>query len=578
MRTIRKQFIKTAVPFLLIIAMIAGMMTSMAGTANAASITITYDLNGGTVSPTDSTKQVKVTMTAGGYTTIKSSSYYYPGKSIIGWSTSRGGSIKYYPGQVGVQFKSSTTLYAVWGNPDCKITYNPNVGGTVKNGPDKQSFKAGTLVKIAPPDMVKDGCTLLGFSTSKTSTKVDYKKGDSVRLYYSTTLYAVWRGTITYNAGIGGSVQQGPTQQTFITGTSVTLSPPNMYKKGYTLLGYSTNKNATKADYFSGKKYTFNSCVTLYAIWLPIYSVEVYSSKTATTPDKTYSIDSGTNLSAVLNKYSSNKPGYHYEWSTKDGKSVSGSTKVTSSLKIYPTEVKNTGNVTLHLRIGNDEQVFKTTITSGETVNDVITRVAQQCVKTHQTINLPANSNAKNGYFTLGFSYYENWAKGIFSISDPITVSTNGSNIDIYNVTFAKGTNTTVTFNLTSKNDLEYINAILQKQKDNATIDQSNNTKAQIVVSAAGVVTTLTLSVVTVGVGGIILAGFSTGMASLLFTMNGNLCRMEKDAQDELSAYAKIVSQYAANGNPISLEVTFSIPEDCFSSNQIKITKLHVQP
>ena len=411
--------LKGSTLFLLLVIVLLSMPSFLTGTASAADITITYDLNGGTVSPYDSSKTVKVSMSSGGYTTIKSSSYYYPGKSIIGWSTSRGGSIKYYPGQVGVQFKSSTTLYAVWGNPDCKITYNPNVGGTVKNGPDKQSFKAGTLVKIAPPDMVKDGCTLLGFSTSKTSTKVDYKKGDSVRLYYSTTLYAVWRGTITYNAGIGGSVQQGPTQQTFITGTSVTLSPPNMYKKGYTLLGYSTNKNATKADYFSGKKYTFNNCVTLYAIWLPIYSVEVYSSKTATTPDKTYSIDSGTKLSSVINNYSSKKEGYHYEWYTKDGKSVNGDTKVTSHLKIYPTDALNTATI----KVYKDGSLLTVYIKSFQKLGDVIKESDVQ----------------KNGYIFIGF-YSDRDKKTAFTmLSTEITVPKNGITITLYPDYIKKG-------------------------------------------------------------------------------------------------------------------------------------------
>lgn len=267
MKTINNLFIKPAVSFLLIIVMIAGMMSSMAGTASAADITITYDLNGGTVSPYDTTKTVKVTMASGGYTTIKSSSYYFPGKSIIGWSTSKGGTIKYYPGQVGVQFKSSTTLYAVWGNPDCKITYNPNTGGTVKNGPNKQSFKAGALVKIAPPSMVKAGCTLVGFSTRKDATKADYKAGDSVRLYYDTTLYAIWSGTITYDAGNGGTIKSGSKKQTFISGSTITLSPPTVYKANSGLLGYSTNKNAKKPEFVAGQNVKFDSDVTLYAVW-----------------------------------------------------------------------------------------------------------------------------------------------------------------------------------------------------------------------------------------------------------------------------------------------------------------------
>lgn len=123
MSFIKSKFLRTVTSMLLIVAMAVGMVTGMEKKADAATITITYNLSGGQVSPYDSTKVVKKTYTAG-YVTLERSGYYYPGKSLIGWATQSGGSKKYDPGQ-SVKITSSITLYAVWASGvSCTHSYH----------------------------------------------------------------------------------------------------------------------------------------------------------------------------------------------------------------------------------------------------------------------------------------------------------------------------------------------------------------------------------------------------------------------------------------------------------------------
>ena len=113
MSFIKSKFLRTVTSMLLIVAMAVGMTAGMEKKADAATkITITYNLNGGTVSPYDSTKIVKKSYNSG-RVTLQGNSYYYPGRELVGWSLSKGGPKKYSAGQI-TNIYSDLTLYAIW--------------------------------------------------------------------------------------------------------------------------------------------------------------------------------------------------------------------------------------------------------------------------------------------------------------------------------------------------------------------------------------------------------------------------------------------------------------------------------
>lgn len=70
--------------------------------------------------------------------------------------------------------------------------------------------------------------------------------------------------TITYNANGGNNP---PAKQTFLAGTSTTLSSTIPTRSGYTFLGWATYANADSPMYSYGETVRFGTNTTLYAVW-----------------------------------------------------------------------------------------------------------------------------------------------------------------------------------------------------------------------------------------------------------------------------------------------------------------------
>lgn len=84
--------------------------------------------------------------------------------------------------------------------------------------------------------------------------------------------------TITYNGNGGINI---PAEQIKEKDTDTTLSTQKPIKGGYQFVGWSTDKNATSAQYVAGAKIIANENLTLYAVWQAnSYTVEFYDDST----------------------------------------------------------------------------------------------------------------------------------------------------------------------------------------------------------------------------------------------------------------------------------------------------------
>ncbi|MBR2730866.1 MAG: InlB B-repeat-containing protein [Clostridia bacterium] len=254
--------------------------------SSVSSYTVTYNANGGSVSPTSAT------VTAGSSTTLPTPTKSYkitynanngsgaPSAQTVnltckGWATSSGATSASY--NCGASYKptASTTLYAVWTSP-----------------------VSATLSSTKP---TRSGYTFLGWSTSSSATSATYSAGGSISLSANATLYAVWKQnssssyTVTYNPN-GGSVS--PTSATVTAGSSTTLpTPTKSYKITYnanngsgapsaqtvnlTCKGWATSSTATSANYSCGASYKPTASTTLYAVWTSPVSATLSSTKPA---------------------------------------------------------------------------------------------------------------------------------------------------------------------------------------------------------------------------------------------------------------------------------------------------------
>ncbi|MBR4728509.1 MAG: leucine-rich repeat protein [Clostridia bacterium] len=230
--------------------------------------TVTYNANGGTVSPASvtvepetstklptPTKSFKITYNANGGSGAPSAQT--AAVTCRGWATASGASDADYSCGASYKPPSDVTLYAVWA-PNTKAT----------------------LSRTAP---TRTGYAFLGWGTSSSSSTVAYSAGDAITLTGNQTLYAVWKKTytVTYNAN-GGMVS--PASVTEITGNRTTLPTPT---RSFTITyhanggngtlpaqtvnvacsGWAKTASAATAAYACGDSYTVTANVTLYAVW-----------------------------------------------------------------------------------------------------------------------------------------------------------------------------------------------------------------------------------------------------------------------------------------------------------------------
>ena len=211
--------------------------------------TVTFDANGGSVSPASvTTKDGKLeslpTPTHGGY-------------DFLGWYTEETGGEKVTTDTV---FTKDTTIYAHWQKQAAQeytVTFDAN-GGSVS--PASVTTKDGKLESLPTPTY--DGSDFLGWYTEETGG--DEVTTDTV-FTKDTTIYAHWSEqvaqeyTVTFDAN-GGSVS---TVSATTTDGKLTSLPTPTYD-GYTFLGWYTEETG-------GEKVTtdtvFTKDTTIYAHW-----------------------------------------------------------------------------------------------------------------------------------------------------------------------------------------------------------------------------------------------------------------------------------------------------------------------
>lgn len=165
------------------------------------------------------------------------------------------------------------------------VLFNANGGKGVSNG--KQLVTYGANNKLNPPAFTRSGYTLMGFSTKKNATSVDFKLDKAYTfngVSNNTTLYAVWGYKVVFDAN-GGIYKDGTTKKEFIfpAGTTQTI---NIYdekyefsvsfdrgkgkeKPGFAFQNlYSPKKDSLPCDSSNNLVFVVNSNTTLYPVWI----------------------------------------------------------------------------------------------------------------------------------------------------------------------------------------------------------------------------------------------------------------------------------------------------------------------
>jgi uncharacterized repeat protein (TIGR02543 family) len=214
----------------------------------AKTVTITWNANGGSVSPTSAVKQVGTTL--GTLPTPTRTGY-----TFNGWYTSSSGGTKI---SVSTAVPSSNIIYyAQWAVKYVTVTWNANGGNVSSTSASKQE---GTVLGTLPTP-TRTGYTFNGWYTASSGgTKIS---GNTVTTS-NVTYYAQWTAktvTITWNAG-NGSVSVTSSVKTAGTalGTLPISTVPNLKLDGW----YTSSTGGTK---ISSSTLAPSTNTTYYARW-----------------------------------------------------------------------------------------------------------------------------------------------------------------------------------------------------------------------------------------------------------------------------------------------------------------------
>ena len=236
---------------------------------------VTYNANGGSGAPTDSTNY-----TPGQTATVKAGSGMVPptGCSFAGWKSNANTT---YQANSQFSVNGNITLFAVWSCTTYTVTYNANGGSGAPTDGNSPYYSGSTVIVLNGLGLtVPPSCSFGGWSTDKNATIGSYTGGETFTITSSVTLYAVWVSckiyTVTYNAN-GGSNPPSDVGGPYAKGASVNVLGQGLMTgpNGCSFAGWSTNQNASSATYVGGSSFTLQGDTTLYAIWNPCVTYTV---------------------------------------------------------------------------------------------------------------------------------------------------------------------------------------------------------------------------------------------------------------------------------------------------------------
>jgi hypothetical protein len=117
--------------------------------------------------------------------------------NFLGWSTSSTATTASYAAGASYTPSSSHTLYAVWQRQTVSVTYETD-GGSLSN-PTRTVNKGSNITLPTATECVKNGGTLLGWTTNVYGTTPDYDPGATYYITTDTIFYAIWKmGDLIY--------------------------------------------------------------------------------------------------------------------------------------------------------------------------------------------------------------------------------------------------------------------------------------------------------------------------------------------------------------------------------------------
>lgn len=209
----------------------------------AKKITLTINGNGATVS--------KSSVTCNIYNTGKNCKVTTPtitrsGYSIIGFNSNANAKTAGYKTNASITLDKDKTIYAIT-SKKLKLTVNGNGAKVTKSSVTCNVYNNDKTCKVTTPTITRSGYSVIGFNSNSNATSPEYKTNTSVTLDKNKTMYAITSKKLTATfKGNGASVSSSSSScNIYNTAKTCNVTAPTITRSGWTILGFSTNKNAT---------------------------------------------------------------------------------------------------------------------------------------------------------------------------------------------------------------------------------------------------------------------------------------------------------------------------------------------
>ena len=176
---------------------------------------------------------------------------------FAGWNTKPDGTGTYYSDEDTISVDTSTILYAQW---ESVITFNAN-GGT--GCITEMSINESKSEILNTNTFTLSNYEFAGWATSSDGS-VEYEDGATITPEGNITLYAQWRGKITFYANGGTGEMEA---QEILKGQEVKLNPNTFTKTGYLFNKWAVNPDGTGTSYADETTIMSAENVVLYANW-----------------------------------------------------------------------------------------------------------------------------------------------------------------------------------------------------------------------------------------------------------------------------------------------------------------------
>lgn len=209
----------------------------------AKKITLTINGNGATVKDTEKKCYIYNKKTSCKITTpiITRSGY-----SIIGFNSNANAKTAGYKTNASITLDKDKTIYAIT-SKKLKLTVNGNGAKVTKSSVTCNVYNNDKTCKVTTPTITRSGYSVIGFNSNSNATSPEYKTNTSVTLDKNKTMYAITSKKLTATFKGNGAIVSSSSSSCNIYNTAKTcnVTAPTITRSGWTILGFSTNKNAT---------------------------------------------------------------------------------------------------------------------------------------------------------------------------------------------------------------------------------------------------------------------------------------------------------------------------------------------